>query len=57
VLLDQGAQSSFSGVLAPWPPADFVYSYSISLSISFIRCAAAWDGTEVIETGPGAQWC
>jgi hypothetical protein len=42
MLLDQGAQSSFSGVLAPWPPADFVYSYSISLSISFIRCAAAW---------------
>ena len=32
MLLDQGAQSSLSGVLAPWPPADFVYSCSISLS-------------------------
>jgi hypothetical protein len=41
MLLDQGAQSSFSGVLAPWPPADFVYSCSVSLSICFIRCTAS----------------
>ena len=48
MLLDQGAQSSFTGVLAPWPPADFVYSCSISLSICFvvssicfIRCTAS----------------
>jgi len=34
MLLDQGAQSSFFGVLAPWPPADCVYSCSISSSIS-----------------------
>jgi hypothetical protein len=33
MLLDQGAQSCFSGVLAPWPPADCVYSCSVSFLI------------------------
>ena len=36
MLLDQGAQISFSGVLLPWPPADCVYSSSISFSSCFV---------------------
>jgi hypothetical protein len=43
VLLDQGAQGIVPGVelrepgvLAPWPPADFVYSCSVSFSICFV---------------------
>jgi hypothetical protein len=44
VLLDQSAQGIVPGVelrepgvLAPWPPADFVYSCSISLNFKFKR--------------------
>jgi len=47
MLLDQGAQSSFSGVLAPWPPADCVYSCSISLSISFVRASISRTGRQL----------
>jgi hypothetical protein len=36
MLLDQGAQSCFSGVHAPWPPADCVYSCSLSFLICSI---------------------
>jgi hypothetical protein len=44
MLLDQGAQGIVPGVelrepgvLAPWPPADYVYSCSISLNFKFNR--------------------
>jgi hypothetical protein len=47
MLLDQGAQSSFSGVLAPWPPADCVYSCSISFSISFVRASISRTGRQL----------
>ncbi|MFM9102411.1 MAG: hypothetical protein ACKOPS_14225, partial [Cyanobium sp.] len=36
VLPDQGAQSPLLGIFAPWPPADFVYSCSVSLLICSI---------------------
>ena len=58
MLLDQGAQSPFSGVLAPWPPADCVYSCSVSflicsasLSFCFERCLICSISSSISHTG------